>query len=99
MNETMDIIGGIDLYHRGKRYGNGTLFTLPFGRNVRFLDKNGLDSDLKQAHDWRMKKNDIFTVREIYVGGWNSEVEFVEIPDIRFNTVMFEDIDIKQKGE
>ena len=33
------------------------------------------------------------SVKEIYVGSWSSTVEFVEVPDKKFNTVMFEDVE------
>lgn len=30
--------------------------------------------------------------REQALGGWSSEVEFEEVPNKKFNTVMFEDV-------
>lgn len=33
---------------------------------------------------------DIFTVRNVNVGGWSSEFELKEFPQERFNTVFFE---------
>ena len=38
------------------------------------------------------KEGDILTVKEIYVGRSNSDVEFKEFLNKRFNTVMFKDV-------
>ncbi|GEM_PF-2358873 len=88
-SETMSLVGGIDMYHPGKRYMRGPS---PKGRKVRYLDKNGYDGDRKFANKY-MKKGDVLTVKEIYVHNCNSDVEFEEIPDYGFNTVMFEDVE------
>ena len=64
----------------------------PYGRRVRFLNKNGMDYDLEFANE-HMEENDILTVKEIYVGRSRSDVEFIEIPGNKFNTVMFKDIE------
>ena len=64
----------------------------PYGRKVKYLQENGFDSDVEYANKY-MTKGQILTVREIHVGRWSSTVEFVEVPDKKFNTVMFEDVE------
>lgn len=87
--KTMSLVGGIDMYS----IGNKRVQTeeKPYGRKVRFLSRNGYDRELKEAQSY-FRKDQILTVNEIYVGGSSSEVEFVEVPDIKFNTVMFTDL-------
>lgn len=86
-NRTMSLEGGIDMYRYGKRYKSEIP---PKGRKVKYLDDNGYDADRKCANKL-MKKGDILTVHEIYVGCSSSDVEFEEFPGKHFNTVMFED--------
>lgn len=63
----------------------------PYGRKVKYLQQNGWSSDKEFANKY-LHKNQILTVKEIYVGRSSSEVEFVEFPNLKFNTVMFEDV-------
>lgn len=63
----------------------------PYGRKVKYLQQNGWDSDKAFANK-HLYKNQVLTVKEIYVGRSSSKVEFVEFPNLKFNTVMFEDI-------
>jgi hypothetical protein len=60
----------------------------PSGTVVYFLDENGYDGDLEYARQY-MQKYQIFTVKQIDIGGWCTEVEFEEIPGKWFNSVMF----------
>lgn len=91
--ETMSLVGGIETYSHNKRH---KLETSPNGRKVYFLNQNGRDYDLKEAQKYFFK-NHILTVKEIYVGGFSSEVVFEEVPSVRFNTVMF--ADLKEEGD
>lgn len=60
---------------------------------VKFLNKNGTDWDRQYANK-HLKEGEILTVDNVYVGNFNSDVEFKEHPGIRFNTVMFEDVNV-----
>jgi hypothetical protein len=86
----MRLDGGYDMYGQfGERY----LSTEPpLGRKVRYLNKNGWDYDKEYANKF-FKEGQVLTVKEIYVSRSSSEVEFIEYPDHRFNTVMFEDME------
>lgn len=89
----MNLDGGINTYiccgdEMFGRYKSGIS---PKGRKVIFLNDNGYDSEREYANLF-FKENQILTVKEIYVGRSSSEVEFEEIPNKRFNTVMFQDI-------
>jgi hypothetical protein len=87
----MKLDGGLDMYsfEFGKRYkSDGS----PQGRKVRFLDENGYDIQRENANKY-FKKNDVLTVKEIYVGRCSSDVEFEEFPNKKFNTVMFADVE------
>jgi hypothetical protein len=85
----MDLTGGLDMYAPiGTRYREEAS---PEGRKVYFLDRGGYDIQREHANKF-FKKGDELTVKEIYVGRSSSEVEFVEFPGHRFNTVMFADI-------
>lgn len=84
----MNLTGGIDMYSFNKRYKSDIP---PKGRKVFFLDDNGYDIQLESARRF-FTKGQVLTVEEIYVGRFNSEVEFQEYPNMKFNTVMFADI-------
>ena len=58
------------------------------GTKVKFLDKNGYDSQREYARKFFSKGN-ILTVSDIEVGSFSSTVEFEEFPGKMFNTVMF----------
>lgn len=62
----------------------------PYGRKVEFLNRNGYEKQREDAQKY-FHTGQILTVQEIYVGSSSSEVEFVEFPGKRFNTVMFAD--------
>jgi hypothetical protein len=88
--KSMSLKGGIETYTKdGRRYLNNEL---PEGRKVFYNDTNGMDYDQKRARDY-FKKGDELTIKEIYVGKSSSKVEFIEFPDIKFNTVMFSDVE------
>lgn len=61
------------------------------GARVRFVDKNGLPSDLEKAREF-LKPYETYTVERVYVGNWSSKVYLQEIPGVPFNTVCFEDV-------
>lgn len=85
----MRLDGGLDTYAPiGTRYRSETS---PEGRKVYFLDRNGYDIEREHANKF-FKKYDELTVKEIYVGRSSSDVEFIEFPNMKFNTVMFADI-------
>lgn len=86
--ETMSLIGGIDTYSLFKRYKSDIS---PEGRKVVFLNDNGYDMERQYANQF-FTDGDVLTVKEIYVGRSSSEVEFIEFPNKRFNTVMFADV-------
>lgn len=89
-HKVMSLEGGINLFSIfGTRYKNEKL---PQGRKVRFLNNNGYDSERERASRY-FKEGQILTVKDIYVGSWSSDVEFIEFPGKEFNTVMFEDVE------
>lgn len=61
------------------------------GEKVRFLDKNGLDCQLKRAKKL-FKKGDILIVKEMNIGGFSSTITFISTGGEVFNTVMFENV-------
>lgn len=86
----MNLEGGLN---QMKAFGTRYKTTVPpYGRKVKFLNKNGSTYDTEDARK-HMKPGQILTVKEIYVGRVSSEVEFVEIPNKKFNTVMFSDVE------
>jgi hypothetical protein len=87
--KTMKLDGGIDMYSFGDRYVTDVP---PLGRKVRYLNKNGYDIERETANQY-FTENEILTIKEIYVGRSNSEVELVEFPNKKFNTVMFADFE------
>ncbi|WP_186321323.1 hypothetical protein [Bacillus sp. FJAT-22090] len=99
MSKTMSLKGGLIMYAGfGERYQSDESQE---GRKVIYLQKNGFDHQ-EYANEY-FKKNDILTIKEIYVGRSSTEVEFVEYPNKRFNTVMFADLNaggyVRNTGE
>lgn len=90
MHKTMSLVGGLDMYESlGTRYKSDVS---PTGRKVYFLNKNGYEGERERAN--KLFGDDrILTINEIYVGRSRSEVEFLEHPNLKFNTVMFADVD------
>ncbi len=88
---SMSISGGINMYNLldSERHESGAA---PHGRLVKYTNTGGTDHDRKQAN-LHFKEGQILTVQEIYVNAWSSEVEFVGYPFLKFNTVMFDDIE------
>jgi len=86
----MRLDGGIDTYSfTNERY---KLEETPKGRRVTYLNSHGYDIQRERASKY-FTEGQILTVKEIYVGRSNSDVEFIELPHEKFNTVMFEDIE------
>lgn len=91
--DPMSLEGGLDMYGLpGTRYGRNIP---PEGRKVYFFNDNGYDSELETARKYFIE-GQILTIKEIYVGRSSSEVEFIEFPGKRFNTVMFMDLKDEQ---
>ncbi|WP_263117474.1 hypothetical protein [Bacillus subtilis] len=89
MTEAMSLTGGLDMYAPfGTRYGSNEP---PTGRKVYFLNENGYDMELEHARK-TFDEGQVLTVKDIYVGGSSSYVEFVGYPNMKFNTVMFADV-------
>lgn len=61
------------------------------GDQVRFINKNGLQSDLEKAQEY-LQPGEIYTVDRVYIGNWSSKVYLMEVPGVSFNTVCFEDV-------
>ena len=92
--KVMSLIGGLDMYSPFERYESDVS---PKGRKVVFLNDNGYDYEREYANTL-FKEGQILTIKEIYVSRCSSEVEFIEFPNKRFNTVMFADINWKVIG-
>lgn len=84
----MKLTGGLDMYSRNQRYKSEES---PYGRKVTYLNMNGYEIERENANKHFTKGQEL-TVKEIYVGRSSSEVEFIELPNKKFNTVMFEDV-------
>lgn len=61
------------------------------GTKVVFLDKDGAENE-RAAAERILKIGQIYTVADIDVMDWRSEVTLEEIPDKTFNSVMFNNI-------
>ena len=61
------------------------------GTKVKFTGEGGYDNDRHVASS-HMKVGDVFTVKDIKISRFMSFVEFEEITDVKFNTVMFEEV-------
>lgn len=61
------------------------------GTKVRFIGKNGYEMPLNLALKTFLVGQEL-TVKQIVVGSFLSEVQFEELPNKWFNTVMFEEV-------
>lgn len=62
------------------------------GAKVRYTGEGGWDADKVHA-DKYLTVGEIYTVDIIDIGNWMSEVYLVEVQNIDFNTVMFEEVE------
>jgi len=87
----MRLDGGITTYqiNNKKRYKTEEP---PLGRKVVYLNKNGYDIQREVANKY-FYENQLLTVKEIFVDRSSSTVEFLELPNKQFNTVMFADVE------
>ena len=89
----MRLHGGILTYSTVGKFNERHLSNKsPEGRKVKFINENGYEFERNKANDLFIE-GEILTVKEIYVGRSSSTVELVEYPNIKFNTVMFTDLD------
>lgn len=61
------------------------------GTEIRFSRKHESDFDQRHAKEY-LKENESYTVEKIEVEGWSSKVFLYEVPNVSFNTVMFEEV-------
>jgi len=61
------------------------------GHKVRFLGKNGYDYELEQAMKV-LEVNKEYTVERTEVHDWSTTVYLIEVPNVGFNSVQFEDV-------
>jgi hypothetical protein len=63
------------------------------GHKVRLVTLDaGYPNEREQVQEL-MKIGDILTVKTTYPSGWSSSVTFEEFPNMKFNTVFFEDVE------
>lgn len=62
--------------------------TFTEGEKLIYIDEHGYDSQRENARKF-MDKGDILTIKECFVYDWYTNIEFEEIPDEQFNSVMF----------
>lgn len=65
------------------------------GAKVRYMGYGGYDGDKEHANKY-LTVREIYTVTKLNVGDWSSTVELKEFPELRFNTVMFENYPSKK---
>lgn len=68
------------------------------GEQVRFLDRNGYDGELKMAREF-FAEGDLATVERVSIGGWSSSYLFKEHGRQWFNTVMFEPVPHQEESK
>jgi hypothetical protein len=78
----------IDKDNPAMAYTPMDIYSKPGTTKVRYTGHGGYESDKRWA-DTHLKVDAVYTVANIEVGGWSSDVEFIELPGKRFNTVMF----------
>ena len=62
------------------------------GSKVRFsFPENGMTYDKETARKY-LKINETYTVKEINIGRWRTDIILEEFPTIEFNSVQFENI-------
>lgn len=66
----------------------------PPGTKVTFLDVNGTEFDRAEAEKI-LKVGQVYTIVDIDVGSWRSDIILEEIPNKTFNSVMFDNVRLK----
>lgn len=60
----------------------------PPGTIVYYLEENGYDSDREYASKF-FQKHQKLTIYHSKIGNWRTDMEFVECPNVWFNSAMF----------
>lgn len=62
------------------------------GSKVRFsFPENGTTYDKETARKY-LKINETYTIKNVYIGGWRTDIILEEFPTIEFNSAQFENI-------
>ena len=62
------------------------------GTRVKFTGKNGYEHDKEHANKY-LKVGETYTVENNYVSGWHTDVWLKEVPNEKFNSVHFKDVE------
>lgn len=68
------------------------------GDKVVFTHPNAGNEHHQQLASKYLKLNETYTIDHTDVGGWHTSVYIQEVPDVRFNSVLFEDAPNSQKS-
>lgn len=60
----------------------------PPGTIVYYLDENGYEADREYARKFLQKGQEL-TIYHSKIGNWRTDLEFVECPNVWFNSAMF----------
>lgn len=62
------------------------------GSTIEYLGTGGYESDLEYANQFLMI-GERYSIRSIKIDDWHTDVELFEIPDKKFNSVHFKNIE------
>lgn len=65
------------------------------GQKVFYLDENGYESEREYARKFLSKHQEL-TIWQTDIGRWRTDFQFVECPNVWFNSVMF---GVKKNGQ
>lgn len=95
----MKIDGGINMMYpqaveREKRIDGDK----PKGRKVRYTQAGGSQNDWRYANKF-LELGNVYTVGEIYVYSSHSDVVLANLPDVVFNSAIFEDLEPENESD
>ena len=62
------------------------------GAKVKYTGENGYEHHKEHANKY-LKVGETYTVENTYVSGWHTDVWLKEVPNEKFNSVHFEDVE------
>lgn len=66
------------------------IYALPGSKVIFAYPDSGYESDQERAKKY-LKVGEIYTIKEIRVHDWSTEVFLEEVPGVAFNSVLFND--------
>lgn len=67
------------------------IFNASAGSKITFAHPEKGSTYEREKTAKHLKVGETYTINKIYIGGFNTDIYLDEVPDVKFNSVMFDD--------